>query len=455
VTYRFALIASLVQLSLATATFAQPAATAPAPSPPQNAAQPAAGSDAGSAAPAPVEPAATPTPTPTPVQVTQPVAPSPLTEPVLTPHVEEKMPAHASVGFRRNFAGSVQLDYMAIPTENTGRRIALDGATAEVSLKVAMDFNSKVSASVKACVACHGFEVGMAYFDLRAADELNVRVGRFTPSFGEFPQRHDPANHRTSDKPLMYDMGRMLRINEFNEGVLPSPWVDNGIEINGTHYFGDRVQTSYAVFAISGPRAASDPVDFDFKLSRSGEAYYVDNNSRPVIGGQAVISYIQGKYSVTAGASMMRGTYDPDHTLPFSIWGAHLVTRLRDVFLRLEYLNRKTKMAMGDDPGSIFKYGPGKDGTYDPYFVKDGGDAELEFPITRRLTGILREDFLRRRGNVLQTSLLRSNSLLVRHTAGVAILIAQSIRIKLSFERYDFSDFQDEDVIHVGIAGPF
>lgn len=454
-TYRFVLIASIAQLWLVSATMAQPAGPAPAPTVPQNAAPTAAGSDAGSAAPPATEPAPTPGPTPAPAPDAQPPAVSPLTEPMLAPHVEEKATARPQVGFRRNFAGSIQLDYMTIPTETTGRRIALDGATAEVSLKVAMDFNSKVSASVKACVACHGFEVGMAYFDLRARDEFNVRVGRFTPSFGEFPQRHDPANHRTSDKPLMYDMGRMLRINEFNEGVLPSPWVDNGIEINGTHYFGDHVQTSYAVFAIGGPRAASDPVDFDFKQSRSGDAYYVDNNSRPVLGGQAVLSYIRGKYSVTAGASIMGGTYDPEHRLPFSIWGAHLVTRLRDVFLRLEYLNRKTKMAMGDDPASIFKYGPGKDGTYDPYFVKDGGVAELEFPITRRVTGIVREDFLRRRGNVLQTSPLRSNSLLVRHTAGVAILIAQSIRIKLSVERYDFSDFKDEDVIHVGIAGPF
>lgn len=55
------------------------------------------------------------------------------------------------------------------------------------------------------------------------ADELNFRVGRLTPAFGSFPLRHDPANHRTSDKPLPYDMGRMLRFREWNEGVLPAP----------------------------------------------------------------------------------------------------------------------------------------------------------------------------------------------------------------------------------------
>lgn len=372
--------------------------------------------------------------------------------PIAPPREDKPRP---SVGFNRNFAGSIQLDYMAIPTETTGRQIALDGATAELSFKVAMDFNSRVSASVKVCVACHGFEVGMAYFDVRFADEINFRAGRFSPAFGEFPLRHDPANHRTSDKPLPYDMGRMLRIAEWNEGILPAPWVDNGLELNGTHYFGGHVQTSFAVYAVGGPRAASDPVDFDYKLSRSGDSYYIDNNSRPVLGGQVVASYTNGKYNATLGASTMRGTYDPEHTLPFEIYGAHLVVRLKEVFLRLEYLTRKTKMAMGDDPSSEFKYGPDKNGVYDPYFVKDGGYVELEMPLSARLTAVLREDGMRRRGNVLKDSLLRSDSAVIRHTVAVAIGLGQSLRVKLSFERYDFSDFKDEDVIHVGIAGPF
>ncbi len=344
---------------------------------------------------------------------------------------------------------------MAIPTEKTGRDVALDGATTEVSLKLAMDFNSHVSASVKVCYACHGFETGMAYFDVRAVDELDVRVGRFTPAFGDYPLRHDPANHRTSDAPLIYDMGRMVRMTEWNEGVLPAPWVDNGIEINGTHYFGDHVQTSYAVYAMGGPRAASDPVDFDFKLSRSGDSYYIDNNSRPVLGGQLVASYTSGKVSATVGVSGMGGTYDPDHELPFRIYGGHFVLRIKDVFLRAEYLNRRTKMDMGDDPASEFKYGPGKDGVYDPWFVKDGGYVEVEAPITSRVTVVWREDGMRRRGNVIQSSPLRSDSEVVRHTVALAIAVARSIRIKLSYERYDFSDFQDEDVIHVGLAGPF
>ncbi|MEJ7597409.1 MAG: hypothetical protein WKG01_05820 [Kofleriaceae bacterium] len=357
--------------------------------------------------------------------------------------------------FRRNFAGSIQLNYMAIPSETTGRRIALDGATAEASLRIAMEFNSRISTNVKVCVACHGFEVGMAFFDIRIADQLNFRVGRFTPSFGEFPLRHDPANHRTSDKPLPYDMGRMLRGADWNQSVLPAPWVDNGVELSGAQYFGTSLQTSYALYATGGPRAASNPVDFDFKLSRSGESYYVDNNSRPVIGGQLALSATAASSSVALGVSMMRGTYDPDHKLPFALMGAHLVLRRKDVFLRFEYLTRKTKMDIGDDAAMVFKYGPGSNGEYDPYFVKDGGYAELEVPVHPRVILVLREDGMRRRGNVINTSALRSESVLVRHTAGVALGLTQSLRVKLSFERYDFSDFDDETVIHAGIAGPF
>jgi hypothetical protein len=403
----------------------------------------------------PAEPAPQPAAEPEPVAEPAPEQPSEPAAAVVETAEPEEPEAPEKPKLTRNFAGSIQLDYMSVPTEETGRKVALDGATAEVSLKLAMDFTSKISANVKMCVACHGVEIGMAYFDLRIGDEMNVRVGRFTPAFGEFPVRHDPANHRTSDKPLPYDMGRMLRIQEFNEGVLPAPWVDNGIEVNGTHFFGKNLQTDYAVYAISGPRAGADPMDFDFKLSRSGEAYYIDNNSRPVLGGQLIASVITDTTTWSAGASMMRGTYDPEHRLPFAIYGAHFIARVGDVFLRAEYLRRHHEMSLGENPMERFRYGPGSSGTFDPVVIKDGGYIELEVPTGSRVTLIGREDGLRRRGNVSATSMLRSDSALLRHTAGAAIVLRQQLRLKLSYEYYDFSDFENESVVHVGIAGPF
>lgn len=413
---------------------------------------------AGATPPAPAPPVLVPAPVAPPADQPVEAAPPPgASEPLETaPHPEpEPEPEPEKAKLTRNFAGSIQLDYMAIPTESTGRKVAFDGATAEVSLKLAMDFGSNISANVKMCVACHGVEVGMAYFDLRVADELNVRVGRFTPAFGEFPVRHDPANHRTSDKPLPYDMGRMVRMTEWNEGVLPAPWVDNGVELNGTHFFGKHLQADYAVYAIGGPRAGSDPVDFEFQQSRSGESYYVDNNSRPVIGGQFVANFITDNTTTSLGVSTMRGRYDADHRLPFSIAAAHAVFRVKNVFFRAEYLRRRTKMSLGEDPAARFRYGPGADGTFDPYFVKEGAYGELEVPLGARLTAVLREDGLRRRGNVTANSQLRSDSAVWRHTAALAVVLRAALRLKVSYEYYDFSDFENESVVHVGIAGPF
>jgi hypothetical protein len=353
----------------------------------------------------------------------------------------------------RNFAGSIQLDYMAVPSDSVGRKIALDGATAEVSLKVTQDFGDRMSASIKLCVACHGVETGMAFFDLRIADELSFRVGRFTPQFGAFPIRHDPANHRTSDKPLPYDMGRMLRLTDWNMSILPSPWVDNGVELSGSHFFSEALQLDYAAYAIGGPRAANEAADFDYKLSRSGELYYVDNNSRPSVGARLALNLIRSNATVTAGLSAMGGTYDPENKLSYMIAGADLLVQISRIFIRAEYLVRRTEMALGTDPSLRFKYGAGKNGKYDPYFLKQGFYAELEVPISDRVDGIVRWDGLRRQGNVLRTSELRSDSAVLRYTVGGSIRLRGATRIKLSGEVYDFSDFQDEIAIHLAVAG--
>jgi hypothetical protein len=353
----------------------------------------------------------------------------------------------------RNFAGSVQLDYLAIPTNSLGRKIALDAASVEVSLKVAQDFGDRMSASVKLCIACHGVEAAAAFFDLRVADELNFRVGRFTPQFGSFPVRSDPANHRTSDKPLPYDMGRMLRITEWNMGILPSPWVDNGVELSGAHFFSEAIQLDYAAYAIGGPRAGVGAADFDYKLSRSADSYYVDNNSRPSLGGRVALNILADRNVITLGASAMAGTYDPENKLSYAIAGADLLVQIARVFVRAEYLVRRTEMALGTDPAMRFKYGPGKNGRYDPYSLKQGFYAELEVPIGERFDAIARWDGLRRQGNVLRTSDLRSDSALLRYTAGGSVRLRGATRLKLSGEFYDFSDFHDELAIHVAVAG--
>lgn len=403
--------------------------------------------------------APTSAPTPDPAPPSDP-APPPDAAPAATapPAPEPAPPAPAPIPrlerlTSRNFAGSVQLDYLALTRRSTTEKV-FAGPTVELSLKLAMDLGDHVTASVKVCYACHGFEVGMAYFDLRAADELNVRVGRFTPAFGSFPLRHDPANHVTSDKPLAYDMGRMVRFRDWNEGVLPAPWVDNGVEVNGAHFFG-RAQLDYAAYAIAGPKGDANAFDFDFTQSRSGERYYVDNNGEPTLGARIALTLdLAARRILTIGASAMAGHYDPAAKLGFAIAGADATLQLGDTFVRVEGLARWTRFALGDEAGTRFKYGPGPDGRFAEYAYKDGFDVELEHPIGR-FTMIARWDGLRRSGNVLATSALTNRSTVLRYTGGVGVRLVSTLRLKASVERYVFSDFVDETALHLGIAGPF
>ncbi|HSR96708.1 MAG TPA: hypothetical protein VLM79_06630 [Kofleriaceae bacterium] len=363
--------------------------------------------------------------------------------------------ATANAETHRTIAGSLQLDYLAVPTSTSARTFTLDGMTAELSLKMSIDFTSIASTSVKVCFACHGFEAAAAFVDLRAADELSVRIGRFTPEFGSFPQRGDPANHRTNDKPLPYDMGRMLHRSDWNEGVLPAPWVDNGIELLGTRFVGGG-RVDYAAYILSGPKGPPDAADFDFVSSRDGNQFYVDNNSEPAVGARlsGTADLDAAGHGVTFGASFMAGHHDPGRQLGFVIAGADLVVSLAAVVIRAEYLARRTDMAVGSDPATRWKYGPNASGDYDDHFVKHGFYAEAEVPVGR-VDAFARFDGLLRSGNVLAESPLSSSSTLLRYTAGAAIRISDSVRLKTSVEYYQFSDLADDLALHIGVATPF
>jgi len=353
-----------------------------------------------------------------------------------------------------NFAGSVQLDYLLVPTDDRAREFTFDGFTTELSLKLSADVSDHIAAQVKTCYGCHGFEIGAAYVDFRPADDLTLRAGRFVPAFGDFQSRHDPANHLTSDKPLPYDMGRMLHLRDWNMSVLPAPYVDSGLQATYSPALSECVDLEVSAYVVGGLRGNNDATDVDFVQSRSGEAYYVDNNSSPSVGGRIAMRATLGDMLMTAGISAFYGTYDPDNELDMLILGADLVLRIDRWTLRAEYLARRTKMALGDDPTATFRYGPGSDGKFDPYSLKEGFYGELVFPLGP-IEGVARVDGLRRRGNVVLASDLRSDSFVVRYTVGTAISLVRDWRIKISGEFYDFSDFSDEAGVHLGVVGAF
>jgi hypothetical protein len=361
--------------------------------------------------------------------------------------------ALAQEDIERNFAGSAQLDYLSVPTSPNARVFTFDGFTTELAIKLAVDFTPSISANVKVCYGCHGFETDMAFVDLRVADQLNFRIGRMNPTFGDFPLRHDPANHRANSKPLPYDMGRMLRRVEWNMSILPSPYVDNGLEVNGTQWFGDDVQLDYAAYLVSGFKGNNEALDLDYIQSRSGSLYYVDNNTEPAIGGRVALTLaLAEEVNTTIGASLMWGHYDPIRTLEYALGGLDVYVRVGDLSLRAEYLIRRTEFAPGSEPEKRFRY------AFDPdrnFFIKDGFYAEAEYPITDWFEVLVRADGMRRKGNVAITSPLRSESAVLRYTGGVNFIVERGMRIKLSGELWDFSDFEDDIVVHAGVVANF
>jgi hypothetical protein len=265
----------------------------------------------------------------------------------------------------------------------------------------------------------------------------------------------------------------MLRNASWNGGVMPSPFPDNGAEIDGTHWFGEAAQLDYAAYGVAGFRTTGTQVtDIDF--SESHLPFYVDNNGRPTFGGRAALTLKPSKSTdITFGASGMAGTYDDLNQLWYAILGGDFSIRVNRTNFRLEYLVRRTdfyETVNGQTNQDLFKYefAPNQGN----YFIKHGAYAELEQPLVRDLDFVARVDGLARFGNVPVTSpdptgnvpaaapALTSESGVLRETLGLAYSIERNIRLKLSGECYQWTD-RDADghkldiALHAGVVGTF
>jgi hypothetical protein len=358
-----------------------------------------------------------------------------------------------------SLSGSVQLDYMLVPTarDANARADAFDGFTTEATVKLTADISDHLSAGVKICYGCHGFEADMAYAEYRFGEGFGIRAGRFSPSFGAFNLRHDPANHGLSSKPLPYDMGRMLRMSTWNMSVLPSPFPDNGVEVGGSIWLGSTVQVDYAAYAVSGFKAGNDAVDLDWVQSRSPSLYYVDNNGRPTVGGRLAATARLGSTSdVTLGGSAMYGTFNPGNTLTYAIVGGDLSVRVDKTTVRAEYLVRRTEFDASDP--TRFKYSVSLE--RGNFTTKHGAYLELEQGITPLVAILARVDGMARYGNVESASLLSDGSTVERATLGALLRFEHSLRLKVSTEFWRFSDndLQGKDKavsIHAAVVGAF
>jgi hypothetical protein len=323
-------------------------------------------------------------------------------------------------------SGSASLDYRSVsgPTAPQNPSVlGINGLTLEVAQKVVVDVGHGVSFTAKACGGCHGLELDQAYGEVHFKPLFNFRVGRINVPFGEFTVRHDPSNFSTPSKPLPYAMGDMLNYSRegFNLGIVPAPYVDNGLEVFGSLSLGDTVQLDYTVYGIKG--LAGDN-DLDFASSRT----YVDNNKLPAFGARLVLT---GE-DWAIGASGNAGTYDPKDQLWYLMAGLDFYLRLGPVVLRAEALGRRTDL---DPTAQGYPYT-----LVDRWFLKAGWYAQVDWTPHPQLSVVLRSDGLQRFGMPLpESELTRPTVGVQRQTLALLVRANEHLAVKLDYELWTFS----------------
>lgn len=324
------------------------------------------------------------------------------------------------------------------------------GMNAEATFKVVADVNEHISASIKVCYGCHDFAADQAHVDWTVVDEFNVRLGRFPVPFGEFYLRHDPANHRSSSKPLPYMMGRMLRRDDFNLTIVPEPYPDNGVELYGTAR-GDTTELAYSLYAVAGIKGSAAAGDLDFIRTRT--EYFADNNRTPTVGGRMSLSFLElpgelWRY-MSIGFSAMYGYYDDNDELAYLMAGADFYTRLGKLNVRGEVVMRRTDLP--DRPGSFQQV------LVDRFSQREGFYFQLDGPINRHLEWLGRFDGFRLGAPVrLNSGLPDTESSILRYTAGLNVIpVPGGVKLKLNYEFWQFSDFPEEHLLHTGLVGTF
>ena len=339
------------------------------------------------------------------------------------------------------FSGSAALDYRYVSGPNPAQNpspLGINGLTFEVAQKVVADVGHGVSFTVKACGGCHGLELDQAYGEVHFKPLLNARVGRINVPFGEFTVRHDPTNFSTPSKPLPYAMGDMLNYSRegFNLGIVPAPYVDNGVELFGSLSLTDTAQIDYSLYVVKG--LAGDN-DLDFARSR----IYVDNNRLPAFGARLVLT--GNDWAI--GASGNAGTYDSLDRLWYVMAGIDLYLKLGPVVFRAEALARRTDLDT-TATGYAFEL-------IDPWFLKAGWYAQLDWTPHPKVSLVVRTDGLHRFGMPLPGSEFTSASAGVqRQTVAALFRATEHIAIKADYELWTFSQtsYPTRHVARIGLV---
>ncbi|MEZ4653743.1 MAG: hypothetical protein R3E12_09160 [Candidatus Eisenbacteria bacterium] len=282
------------------------------------------------------------------------------------------------------------------------------------------------------CTSCHGLAVDQAYAEIRLHPLVNLEAGRINVPFGDYYLRHDPANDVLPSKPLPYAMGHMVRFraDQFNLGVLPMPYSDQGAALSGNVWIRDAIQTWATIYVVNGFRSPV-PRDFLFK-NQVGDAAFFDNNDQPSWGGRVGLA----QEVASLGASYLAGKYDTDAKYGYEARGLDASLLIRGVQLRAEVVARDTDVFNGERKSTL---------------TKTGFYLQSEVPVTRRIQAVGRFDGLLRKGAPLGSDNDESSGI-ARWTAGVNVSPSIDYTFRFDYEYWRFTDFHDVRVYHLGVV---
>jgi hypothetical protein len=234
-------------------------------------------------------------------------------------------------------------------------------------------------------------------------------------------------------------MGDMLMYDRtgFNLGIVPAPWVDNGLEVFGTLPLGGSVQLDYAAWVVKG--LAGDN-DLDFAASRS----WLDNNRTPAFGARVVLT--GDEWAI--GASGSAGTYDALDKRWYALAGVEAYFRAGPITVRAEALGRRTDL----DPAAAYAFA-----VRDTWFLKFGWYGQVDWAVNKYLTLVLRSDGLQRWGLPLPESVLSPAAGVQRQTAAVLVRVHENFAVKADYELWTFlgTPYETRHVGRLGVVAAY
>lgn len=301
---------------------------------------------------------------------------------------------------------------------------------------------AKVSANMRVCWGCHQIELEEASFEWNPLPFLKVKAGRMAVAAGSYNSRHDFSVRRTVSKPLTRIMGNMPRQNEFNHGVLPAPYVDNGASVTVGDRFGafGLEGEGFVLTGLKGTGAA----DINFITSRQ----FRDVNGEPSFGGRLTFDAPH----VSTTVSYLRGNYDPFSRRRYQVFSADMRIRAGPLILDGEFAVRETEYNDAESSGGEdqwLKYG---------WWVRASWNfTDALYVVGAVDTLYVKDIFLSNSGPTPNEALAVTddNNRIVRLTGGIGYTAPGGVMLRAAAEYWDFSDFNDAWVIHVGLGWKF